>query len=270
MKFAEQVQSRMHIAELKERVYLRGCCSLKNAFTSAWTEQLRAEHTILFAEALACENGVVSRGQNRFYHSVFPERLSGFLDLLTHPFFTGMCEAVLGKNYFIVETGFNVALQGATDQLWHRDFPIGTETSVAQWLSSLQFNLSTVDVTGAMGAFEYVPGTQWDDGSGFEAGLFPRQDQFSYYQQCAVRTYPKSGDMSCHTGLLIHRGTEHKSLIPGTVLCIKVVADTILHNNRSNLRMSAQFFNSLPAEIQQRLKVELIDGGLLDRKPIFI
>ena len=34
-----------------------------------------------------------------------------------------MAKAMLGLNYQIVEVGFDSPLQGATDQLWQRDFP---------------------------------------------------------------------------------------------------------------------------------------------------
>lgn len=259
-KIAESIQNQINTDDLKQRLYTQGICSYKRAFSPAWAEQLRKDHALLMDEAMTRETGFVSRGRNRLYHAVYPERLSGFLDLITHPFFTGVSEAVLGKDYSIVEIGFDVPMHGAKNQPWHRDFAIGTETSVGRWLSSLVFNMTTVDVTPEMGALEYVPGTQWEDGIGFEDGMVPPEDQFAWYEKNSLKAYPKAGDISCRTGLMIHRGTEHKALIPRPVLCIGVVADTVVHSNKHNVHMTKQYFNSLPPEIRQHLKVELNDG----------
>lgn len=76
--------------------------------------------------------GRVPRGPGeeprRYYFAVHPERLSGFVDLLTHPVLDAVCRNVLGDDYQFVEVGFDVALPGAVTQPLHRDFPIPEET----------------------------------------------------------------------------------------------------------------------------------------------
>ena len=48
------------------------------------------------------------RGPERYYSEIHPERLSGFLDIVRHPWFIAICGAVLGPDYTIVEVGYDM------------------------------------------------------------------------------------------------------------------------------------------------------------------
>lgn len=243
----------------RNQIYEEGMCFIKGAFPREWSMRLREEYEPIMQEDRARHRGTISRGHNRFYHAVHAERLSGFLDLVTHPAFTGISEAILGPDYYVVEFGFDVPLPGAKDQPWHRDFPIGSETKVGRWLSSVAFNLTTVDVTEDMGAFQIAPGTHWDDGANFDNGMFPPKDEHARFEKLGKRCYPKLGDMSCRTGLTIHRGTEHNANIARPVLVVGVIASILLASNPHRLPMTKQFYDSLPESVRERLAVRLID-----------
>lgn len=243
----------------RDQIYSEGICSIKGAFSREWAQQVRAEYQPLMEEARARRHGTISRGPNRFYHAVHAERLSGFLDLITHPAFRAISEAVLGPDYFVVEVGFDVPLPGAKDQPWHRDFPIGSETRVGKWLSSLCFNLTTVDVTEEMGAFQIAPGTHWEDGFDFDQGMFPRRETYERYERASRKSYPKLGDMSCRTGLAVHRGTAHNADVPRPVLIVGVIAGLLQPTNPHKLVMTRRYFETLPSEVQARLSVSLTD-----------
>ena len=58
-----------------------------------------------------------------------------------------VCEAVLGPDYRIVEVGFDTPFPGAQVQPWPRDFRSPPETWDQHRLTSLAFNLTTVDTT---------------------------------------------------------------------------------------------------------------------------
>ncbi len=116
----------------------------------------------MFDEAKAVPGGVLPRGPERYYVEVQPERISGFVDIATHPWFVAVCEAVLGPEYKIVEIGFDIPFPGAADQPWHRDFPAPEATLTGRRLNCLAFNLTTVDTRLEHGPFEIAPGTQWD------------------------------------------------------------------------------------------------------------
>src|SRR5579884_2733098 len=56
-----------------------------------------------FWEAIQRPGGTVGRGPRRWYVELHPEALTGFADLVTHPWVTAMAEGVLGPDYQIVE-----------------------------------------------------------------------------------------------------------------------------------------------------------------------
>lgn len=255
----ETAVERLPVKEWRDRIYDEGICAIKGAFSREWASKLREEYEPLKEEACATPHGTMNRGPNRFYHAIYPERLSGFLDVVTHPAFTGLCEAVLGPDYYIVEVGFDCPSPGAKDQPWHRDFEIGSETLVGRWLSSLAFNITTVDVTEDMGAFQIAPGTHWEDGADFEKGMFPPVETYSKYEQISRKAYPKLGDMSCRTGLAVHRGTEHNASVPRPVLIIGVIARLLAAENPHKVRMTKAFYEKLPKSVQERLLVHLTD-----------
>src|SRR5215218_1166858 len=103
----------MDVADLASAVYQEGFAGLPGAFSRDWGLQLRDDFDVLYAEARAFEGGTVSRGPNRHYFAVHPERLTGFVDLVTHPTVVRLCEHVLGDEYQVVEVAFDVPLPGA-------------------------------------------------------------------------------------------------------------------------------------------------------------
>ena len=73
------------------------------------------------------------------------------------------------------------AVPGAKVQPWHRDFPSPPETDEHR-LTSLAFNLTTVDTTDEMGPFEIALGTQWDRGDDFDHEQFPAKSEYARYE----------------------------------------------------------------------------------------
>jgi len=145
-------------------LYRDGIVGLPRCFPPAWADQLREDFEAAFTHARSYPEGTVNRGPNRFYFTVHPERIRGFVDVITHPAVSGLCTQVLGPDYLIVELGFDVPLPGAMDQPWHRDFRTPPVTASTGRLTSLAFNLTTVDVTPDLAPFEIAPGTHFDDG----------------------------------------------------------------------------------------------------------
>ena len=113
-----------------------------------------------FAEASARSGGAVPRGPQRYYVEIHPQQFRGFVDLMTHPWVTGVCEGVLGPEWTAVELGFDIPFDGAMGQPWHRDFPSPAVTYEGRRLTSLAFNLTAVDTTEEMGPLEVALGTQ--------------------------------------------------------------------------------------------------------------
>ncbi len=95
-----------------EALQREGITGLKSAFSREWAEAMREDMMTAFWSAIQRPGGAVGRGPRRWYVEIHPQDFSGFVDLVTHPWVAGMCEAVLGPDYQIVEIGFDVPFQG--------------------------------------------------------------------------------------------------------------------------------------------------------------
>ncbi len=250
----------MHDLEADQATLQRdGVVGRKGGFPVAWVDQLREDMMTAFWEAIQRPGGAVGRGPRRWYVELHPEALSGFADLVTHPWITGMAERVLGPDYRIVEIGFDTPFQGAMNQPWHRDFPSPPDTYEQHRITSLAFNLTGVDVTPDMGPFEVAPGTQWDDGRSWKHGMFPDRTLWGRFEERAVRKYPQRGDISCRSALTMHRGTAHPSPISRPVLVLGVDAPGAGHAALHDMMVTRAFHDSLPASVREHLTCRVVE-----------
>ena len=247
------------VATIMGALYGDGILGLKGAFSREWVEALREDVEAAFADALQRPGGAVGRGPKRYYVEIHPEDIRGFLDLVTHPWVTAVCESVLGPEYKVVEIGFDVPGPGAMDQPWHRDFPAPEESLVGRRLNSLAFNLTCVDVFEDMGPFEIAPGTQWDLATDFEHEMFPPKSLYPRYQERAQRKMPKMGDISVRSALTIHRGTANQSQKSRPVLVLGVDAPDARNAERHDLQLTHGYAASLPDEVKRHLTYRAVD-----------
>ncbi|MDK1373689.1 MULTISPECIES: phytanoyl-CoA dioxygenase family protein [unclassified Sinorhizobium] len=236
-----------------------GITGLKSAFSREWAEAMREDMMTAFWSAIQRPGGAVGRGPRRWYVEIHPQDFSGFVDLVTHPWVVGMCEAVLGPDYQIVEIGFDVPFQGAKYQPWHRDFPSPPDTYVGRHITSLAFNLTGVDVTEDMGPFEIAPGTQWLDGREWKHEMFPPKEGWPEFQNLATRKYPKLGDISCRSALTIHRGTEHGSPIARPVMVLGADAPGAGHAELHDMMVTKDYYDALPEAVKKHLVCRVVE-----------
>lgn len=241
-----------------ETIYRDGVIGLPGSFQPAWAERLREDFEVLFAEARDDDGGTVNRGPQRYYFAVHPQRLRGFVELVTHPVVNALSERMLGPGYQFVEVAFDVPLPGAVHQPWHRDFPMPEVTRVDRRLDSLAFNVTTVDVTPDMGPFEIAPGTHWDSAESFEHGMFPPAGGWSRYDALGQRRAPRQGDMSARTGLTIHRGTPNVSAKTRGVLILGVVAPEV-ETDVHDLVFTRSYYESLPEAVRPHLRCTVVE-----------
>ena len=248
------------IAAIMGGLYGDGIIGCKGAFSREWAAQLGEDIGVAFEAALKRPGGAVGRGPNRYYVEIHPEDVHGFVELVTHPWVVTVCESVLGADYQIVEIGFDVPGPGAMDQPWHRDFPSPPETLLGRRLTSLAFNLTTVDVEADMGPFEIAPGTQWDEPEEFEHGMFPPKSNYGRYEARAQRKMPKMGDISARSALTIHRGTANRSMKSRPALVLGVDAPGAGNAERHDLQLTRGFAASLPRELLSHLTHRVVDA----------
>jgi hypothetical protein len=250
---------RYDVAWIMGGLYGDGIVALPGAFEREWALRMREDIDALFAEALAVPGGALPRGPSRYYVEVHPERVRGFVDVATHPWFVGVCEAVLGPHYRIVEVGFDVPGPGAADQPWHRDFAAPEATLVGRRLNSLAFNLTAVDTIPEMGPFEIALGTQWDPIPDDPKGMFPPKSAYARYERRAVRRLPKLGDMSARSALTIHRGTANRSALSRPVLVVGVDAPDATNAQHHDLQVTHAYLASLPPRVRDHLTCRAVD-----------
>lgn len=236
-----------------------GIVARKGAFAPAWVDEVHDDVMAAFDEARGREGGAVSRGTQRWYVEVHPEQLRGFVALVDHPWVRGMCEAVLGPDYEIVEVGFDVPFAGARDQPWHRDFPMPAPTRERHELTSLAFNLTLVDTTPDMGPFEIAPGTHWDDSPTFDHGMFPPKEEWGRYQERAVQKLPQRGDISGRSALTVHRGTANRSDRARPVLVLGVDAPGAGNAEHHDLAVTTGYWEALPERVRAHLHCPVVE-----------
>jgi hypothetical protein len=253
-----QVQQ-FDIATIMGNLYGDGIMGFKGAFDRKWVQQLGEDIEVLFEDALKRPGGAVGRGPKRYYVEIHPERIRGFVELVTHPWVVAVSEAILGPEYKIVEIGFDVPGPGAVNQPWHRDFPAPEETLIGRRLNSLAFNVTTVDVFEDMGPFEVAPGTQWDDPSEYEHGMFPPKSLYGRYEERRQQKMPQMGDISVRSALTIHRGTANRSNKPRPALVLGVDAPDARNAERHDLQVTRAFYATLPEQVRQHMTCRIVD-----------
>jgi hypothetical protein len=247
------------VAEIMGGLYGDGIIGLKAAFAPEWADQLYEDVMSLFEEARSIPGGALPRGPERWYVETQPERIRGFVDIATHPWFVAVCEAVLGDDYRIVEIGFDIPFAGARDQPWHRDFPSPSATLKDRRLNSLAFNLTTVDTRPEHGAFEIALGTQWDDIRGCKDDMFPPKERWGRYIERAAPKLPQRGDISARSALTIHRGTANRSNEARPVLVVGVDAPDATNAKHHDLQVTRSYLDGLPARARDHLACRVAD-----------
>jgi ectoine hydroxylase-related dioxygenase (phytanoyl-CoA dioxygenase family) len=240
-------------------LYSAGITALRGGFSRDWVAAMRQDIDAAYAEAVARPGGAVDRGPQRYYVEIHPHALRGFVDLVTHPWVVGVCEAILGPDYEIVELGFDIPFPGAMDQPWHRDFPSPPETYRDRCLTSLAFNLTAVDTTPAMGPLEVAPGTQWERGDDFTHGMFPAEREWPRYAAIAEPKLPQIGDISARSALTIHRGTANRSSDPRPALVLGVDAPGAGHAALHDPQVTPDYHARLPAGVRRHLRCRVVD-----------
>ncbi|MTE17954.1 phytanoyl-CoA dioxygenase [Streptomyces sp. TRM43335] len=242
-----------------EALYRDGITARRGAFAPEWADRLGEDVAAAFEEALSRPGGAVGRGPHRYYVEIHPEQIRDFVGLVDHPWVRSVCAAVLGPDYRIVELGFDVPLEGAVNQPWHRDFPMPEETRSERRLTSLAFNVTTVDTEEDMGPFEIAPGTQWDDDPSFEHGMFPPKSAYPRYEELAVRKYPRRGDISARSALTIHRGTANLSAKSRPVLVLGVDGPEANNDERHDMAVTRAYWESLPQRVRDHLACPVVE-----------
>ena len=181
----------------RDDIYRNGITALRGAFSAEWADDMRRDIEAAFAEAIGRPDGAVGRGPNRYYVEIHPEQFRGFVDLVTHPWVTAVCEAVLGRTTRSSNRFEHAVPRRGVPALAPR-LPDARGDSRERRLNSLAFNLTGVDTVEEMGPFEIAtaPSRRWRH---VRAWNVPAEGALFRYEERAVRKYPKRGDISARS-----------------------------------------------------------------------
>jgi hypothetical protein len=260
--------TRVNTEALIETIYLDGIVGIADLLPPEWADTLDDDLKKEFMAALSHEGGTAPRGWNRFYFEPYPERVRGFLDLITHPVITDLSTRMFGADYMVVELGCDVPLPGAVNQPWHRDFPMPPETREGR-LSSIAINASSVDVTPDMGPFQVVPGMHFEPGDDFDGGMFPDESLYPEYERRMRSKLGKRGSVSVRSGLGLHRGSKSSNrsrMRPVAIVGIVSQECGAVTERISNpddphvprVRVSQEYVDRLPSGVLEHLSYEVV------------
>ena len=236
-----------------------GITGCRGAFSRDWVAQLREDVDAAFEEARGREGGAVDAAHNGGTSRCTRRPSTASSTWSTTPGSRASAKQCWGPDYEIVGLGFDAPFHGAKQQPWHRDFPSPRETLEDRRLTSLAFNITTVDTTDEMGPFEIAPGTHWDPGEDFDHGMFPPRSRYPEFESLAVRKYPKVGDISARSALTVHRGTANRSSVSRPVVVLGVDAPGAGNHEHHDPAVTHGYWETLPAEVRKHLHVDVVD-----------
>ena len=260
----------LDVEQLANEVYDKGIVGLPNILPVPWADELDEDMTLQFMKALQVEHGegVAFRGWNRYYIELYPERLRGFLALVTNPAIVELSRHMLGDDYQIVELGADIPLPGAPEQPPHRDFPMPEPTRLHRRLTSLAFNASSIDVTPELGPFNIAPGTHFDAGSDFVQEMFPIGATKEEYNRRMEPRFAKRGGVSARSGLTLHKGSQNNGRMRPVLILGVVSVEDRAHSRTPleldvdyiapSLKMSQAYYDRLDDSLKEHLRVEII------------
>ncbi len=260
----------LDVEKLSKEIYDKGIVGLPNILPVPWADVLDEDMSLQFMKALQVEHGegVAFRGWNRYYIELYPERLRGFLALVTNPVIVELSRHMLGDDYQIVELGADIPLPGAPEQPPHRDFPMPEPTQLHRRLTSLAFNASSIDVTPELGPFNIAPGTHLDDGSDFVKEMFPIGAKKEEYNRRMEPRFAKRGSVSARSGLTLHKGSQNNGRMRPVLILGVVSLEDRAHSRTPleldadyiapSLKMSQAYYDRLDDSLKERLRVEIV------------
>jgi len=163
----------------------------------------------------------------------------------------GILERVFYQEYVMVQLGVDVPFQGSDYQEIHRDFrPLFSDRIVTP-LYALAVNFPLVEVTPDNGPFQMAKGThlipQEEGLQKIAAGEIPME---SFYMQ--------PGDVIVRSPLALHRGSPNLTNQPRPMV-VMGYAMHWLHTPKVDLTLPRDYYDSLPAELRQMLRCEVVE-----------
>jgi len=234
-----------------------GICIIRGLFEKSLVEEWGEAFRQLFKARQNRSGGLAPREQGRFYLTLPWVKPFADVNVFANPAILGVLGRVFTQEYVMVQLGADVPIQGSDYQEIHRDYrPLFTEEIVTP-LYALAVNIPLVDVTEENGPFQMARGTHLigrDKGlRKIETGEIPLE---SFHME--------TGDVAIRTPLALHRGSPNRTDSPRPMV-VMGYAMHWLHTPKVDLTLPADYYQSLPENVQKLLRCNAVEG--VEEKP---
>ncbi|YAF98007.1 MAG: phytanoyl-CoA dioxygenase family protein [Nodularia sp. CChRGM 3473] len=245
-----------------------GICVIPHVFDQKLIDEWLEAFEKLFHDRQNQPGGLAPRETSRYYLTLpwiypFANEL-----VFANPVIMGVLERVFYQEYVMVQLGVDVPFQGSDYQETHRDFrplfsdglrPAGGDGETPAFsdrivtpLYALAVNFPLVEVTAENGPFQMARGTH----------LLPREEGLQKIATGEIPLesfYMQPGDVIVRSPLALHRGSPNRTNQPRPMI-VMGYAMHWLHTPKVDLTLPRDYYNSLPEEVRQMLRCEVVES----------
>ncbi|HEY9674232.1 MAG TPA: phytanoyl-CoA dioxygenase family protein [Waterburya sp.] len=228
-----------------------GICVIRGLFNKELIEEWAQAFNALFQERQNRPGGLAPRGPARYYLTLPWVKPFANVDVFANPVILGILNRVFFQEYKMVQLAVDIPTQGSDYQETHRDFRPLFSDQIVTPLYALAVNFPLVEVAEDNGPFQMARGTH----------VLPREEGLVKVTAGEIPMesfYMKPGDVMIRSPLALHRGSPNRTSQPRPMIVMGYVMHW-LHTAKVDLALQQDYYNSLPEEIQQLLRCEVVE-----------
>lgn len=228
-----------------------GICVVRGLFQPELIQEWATAFDQLFQQRQNQPGGLAPRERERYYLTL--PWISPFAnsEVFANPTILGILDRVFYQEYRMVQLGVDVPFQGSDYQEIHRDFRTLFSDQIVTPLYALAVNFPLVEVTDENGPFQMARGTH----------VLPREEALVKVRAGEIPMesfYLKPGDVTIRSPLALHRGSPNRTGQPRPMVVMGYVMHW-LHTPKVDLTLPRDYYESLPIQLQQLLRCEVVD-----------
>lgn len=239
-----------------------GICVIRGLFDRELIQEWAQAFDALFRERQKRPGGLAPREIARYYLTLPWVSPFANTDVFANPTILGVLNRVFPQEYVMVQMGVDVPFQGSDYQEVHRDYRPLFSDQVVTPLYALAVNFPLVEVTAENGPFQMARGTH----------VIPRDEGLEKVATGEIPIesfYMKPGDVMIRTPLALHRGSPNRTSIARPMVVMGYVMHW-LHTPKVDLTLPRDYYESLPEQVRQMLRCEVVDRLAEDKAETYI
>jgi ectoine hydroxylase-related dioxygenase (phytanoyl-CoA dioxygenase family) len=236
---------------LAEELNRDGICVIRGLFEKKLINEWAEAFKNLFAQRQNQPGGLAPRERYRYYLTLPWVTPFANPNVFANPVIMGILKRVFFQEYVMVQLGVDVPFPGSDYQETHRDFRPLFSDQIVTPLYALAVNFPLVEVTPENGPFQMARGTH----------VLPREEGFRKIATGEIPMesfYLQPGDVTLRSPLALHRGSPNLTNQPRPMV-VMGYAMHWLHTPKVDLTLPRDYYESLPVELQQMLRCQVVE-----------